>query len=171
AGRNHCACCESRGSAGQDSPGARDKDPKQQNKCEGKKEMRLDGAEPKRRAGRERASFVEPQKEREPEEQKDGGLAEEHAPESRGKAVPEPNEAFLWASEQLPKDAHGKDEQAQHKQRPRKGCRHGGDKAEWQSQRQSPGSIAHVIGFAARKSRVVLNLIDGRGVVWIAVMD
>jgi len=47
--------------------------------------MRLDGAEPKRRAGCEGSSFVETQKEREPEEQKDRGLAEEHAPERRGK--------------------------------------------------------------------------------------
>ena len=150
---------------------ARKHDPEQQHENKGKKKMRLDGAEPKRRAGREGTGFVQAQKERQPEEKKDGGLAQHDAEERRRKANPKPFAMVSGRAKQLPEDAHGGDQQAQHEQRPGKGCRHGAGIAEGQSQGQSPGSIAHVIARAAGKSRVVLDLIDARGVVRIAVMD
>ena len=46
------------------------------------------------------------QKERESEEQEDGGLAEDHAVEGRRKAVAEPVEMFAARAEQLPENAH-----------------------------------------------------------------
>jgi hypothetical protein len=114
---------------------------------------------------------VQAQEESQPEEKKNGGLAQVDADERRGKAIAEPFEMVSGRAKQLPEDAHGGDEEAQHEQRPGKGSRHGADIAERQSQGQSPGSIAHVIGCAAGKSGVVLDLIEGCRVVRIAVMN
>ena len=74
-------------------------------------------------------------------------------------------------AEELPQDSHGSDEEGEHHERPGKSGGHGREVAEGVGQRQSPGSVAHVVGAGAAEARVALDLADGIRVVGIAVLD
>ena len=78
--------------SGEDAIAAGDDDPDEKDEGEGKKEMRLEGAEPERGAGGEGAGLVQAEKEREAEEQEDGSLAEDDAEERGRKTIAEPVE-------------------------------------------------------------------------------
>ena len=87
--------------------------------------MRFERAQPKSGTGDEGAGLVEAEKDGEPEEKKDGGLAEVDAEERRGKAVAEPRQMTARGAEELPQDSDGGDEETEHGKRPGKS---GGDR-------------------------------------------
>ena len=106
--------------SGENAVAARDDDPDQEDESEGKKQMRLERAEPERGAGSEGARFVEAEKEGETEEHEDGGLAEDDAEERGRKTVTEPVEMGAGGAEELPQNADRGDEEGEHHERPGK---------------------------------------------------
>ena len=155
----------------EDAVSAGDDDPDEQDEGERKKQMRLEGAEPKRGSGSEGVRFVEAEKESEAAEDKDGGLAEDDAEERGRKTVAEPVEMSADVTEEGPENADRRDEEGEHEERPGKSGGGGREVTERVGEREGPWSVAHVEGAGAAEAGIALDAADGDGVIRIAVLD
>ncbi len=149
---------------------ARDHDPYGERGSKGEKQVRLEGAEPERRAGGERAAQMKAKEENQADESKKRCLTYGDADDAGSECKAKPMEVVRRGTVQLVNNAHSEEKAGEQEQRPEDAGEAEAQQPNRQSERECPGRVAHEQDGPGIEALRVLERSDGVTIIGVAVV-